>query len=76
MEPTQELIDQLRREEIEDARRMTVEQKLTAGGDLFDSSCEVTLGGIFAQYPGISRKQAMDILRRRLDFARQTETHL
>jgi hypothetical protein len=76
MEPTKALIDQLRREEIEDARRMTVSQKLEAGGDLFDAACEVALSGIRVQYPGISDDQALDILRRRLDFARRTETRL
>ena len=76
MEPTQELIDQLRREEIEDARQMSVAQKLEAGGDLFDMACEVTLSGIRAQYPGISEERAIEILRSRLDFARTTELRL
>jgi hypothetical protein len=76
MEPTAELIDQLRREEIEQARRMTVKQKLEAGGDLFDMACAVTLSGIREQNPGMSSKEAMDVLRRRLERARKTETRL
>jgi hypothetical protein len=63
----------LRREEIETARRMSIELKLTAGGDLFDAACEVTLSGIHAQNPGISRREALNILRKRLELGRRLE---
>ena len=76
MEPTPELIDQLWREEIDDARRLTVKQRLELGGDLFDAACAVTLSGIRSQYPGVSDTDALEILRRRLAFARRTETKL
>jgi hypothetical protein len=65
-----------RQEELEDARRLTVSQKLALGGDLFDSACQVTLSGIFAQHPGIPRNQALDILRDRLERARENETRI
>jgi hypothetical protein len=66
MEPTSELLDQLDREDIEQARRMTGSQKLRAGGDLFDDACRWTLAGIRSQYPGISRSDALAELRRRV----------
>ena len=76
MEPSPELLDQLRREEIEDARQLTVEQKLALGADLFDMACEVTLSGIRAQNPGISDEDALNELRRRLESARSRELRL
>jgi hypothetical protein len=76
MQPTKELIDALEREEIEDARRMSVEQKLLLGGDLFDAACDVTLSGIRIQHPGINDADAMDELRRRLELGHRLETRL
>jgi hypothetical protein len=76
MEPTKELIEQLHREDIVDAKRMTIAQKLEAGGDLFDYACSITLSGIKAQYPGISQHEALEKLRHRLEFAARTETRV
>lgn len=66
MEPTDELIEQLEREDIEQARRMTPSQKLRAGGDLFDDACRWTLAGIRRDHPGISDRDALAELRRRI----------
>jgi hypothetical protein len=76
MEPSKALIDELRREEIEDARKLSISQKLALSGDLFDWACEVTLSGIRSQHPRISRTEALNILRERLDSSRQRETRL
>ncbi len=76
MEPDDALIAELRREEIEDARRLSLSQKLALGGDLFDAACEVTLSSIRAEHPEISSSESLEILRKRLDFARRTETRL
>jgi hypothetical protein len=76
MEPSQALLDELRREEIEDARKLSVSQKLALSGDLFDMACQVTLSGIRMQNPGVSEEQAMAILRERLEWASRTETRL
>jgi hypothetical protein len=73
MEPTDELIAQLHREDLEQARRMTPEQKFRAGGDLFDAACRWTLAGIRQQNPGITDTQALQELRRRLSLARAGE---
>jgi hypothetical protein len=60
------LIDQLDREDIEQARRMTPSQKLRAGAELFDDACRWTLAGIRRDFPGISDADAMAELRRRV----------
>ena len=66
MEPTDELIADLDREDLEQARKMTGSQKLRAGGDLFDDACRWTLAGIRRDQPGISEKDAMKELKRRV----------
>ena len=66
MEPTQDLLDQLAREDIEQARQMTPRQKLLAGGELFDDACRWTLAGIRSDHPGISHADALAELRRRI----------
>ena len=73
MEPSPELAAALWREEIDDARRLTVSQRLELSGNLFDSACQVTLSGIRAQHPGISDEQAMHLLRERLELGRRLE---
>ncbi len=73
MEPTPELLDQLRREDIEQARAMSISDRLRAGGDLFDYACEITLSGIRFQNPGISDTDALNELRRRLSMVEARE---
>jgi len=73
MEPTPELLAQLEREDIEQARRMTPAQKFRAGGDLFDEACRWTLAGIRRDHPGVSDEAALTELRRRLTVARSME---
>ena len=74
MEPTAELIDELRREDRAQAREMTPSQKLRAGGDLFDDACRWTLAGIRRDRPGISDAEALEELRRRLARAEARES--
>jgi hypothetical protein len=76
MEPTPELIEQLEREDIEQARQMTPSQKLRAGGDLFDDACRWTLAGIRNEHPGISDADALRELKRRLALAARMEESL
>lgn len=73
MQPTPQLIRQLRRDKIEAARRMTPEQKLLAGGELFDAVVERMLAGIRMQYPEISDELARAKLEERLAIARRLE---
>jgi Rv0078B-related antitoxin len=74
MQPTLELLRQLRREEIDDARQMSPETKLHAGGDLFDAACQVTISGIRFEHPDWSDAQVLEELGRRLAMARRLET--
>jgi len=68
MEPSESLLEQLDREDIEQARRMTPSEKLRAGGDLFDEASRWTLAGIRNDHPGITPEAAMAELRRRLEL--------
>ncbi|MFI5380435.1 MAG: hypothetical protein ACHRHE_14145 [Tepidisphaerales bacterium] len=73
MEPTPELIDALRRDKIDAARRMSAEQKFLASGSLFDAVVERMLAGIRMQHPNVSEEDAMAMLRQRLAIARRLE---
>ena len=73
MNPTPELITQLHREDLEQARRMTPEQKLIAGAELFDYACEISKAGIRAQYPDADESEVLKILRERLELAERLE---
>jgi hypothetical protein len=75
MEPSPELIAQLHREDIEQARRMTPEQKLLAGGELFDEMVERMTSGIRTQFPGFSTEEVRRELRRRLQINERLENH-
>ncbi len=68
-----ELIAELRSDEIERARRMTPEEKFTAGPRLFAYACQITLAGIRAQQPDIDDAAAWAILRERLAWQRRRE---
>ena len=71
-----ELIAQLDREDLEQARNMTPSQKLRAGGDMFDDACRWTLAGIKNQHPNFTHEQALAELRRRIDLADAMEDRL
>ncbi|MBN1343853.1 MAG: hypothetical protein JXQ73_14310 [Phycisphaerae bacterium] len=75
MHPTQELIEQLRRGKIDAAKRMTPEQRLLAGGDLFDAMVERIVAGIRAQHPDATDEEVRAMLGERLAVARRTENH-
>ena len=76
MEPTLELIDQLTREDIAQARRTPPSLKLRAGGDRFDEACRWMLAGIRHENPEISDSAALDELRRRLSISAKLEDRL
>jgi hypothetical protein len=67
MEPKLPIVD-LQREEIEDARRMTFEQKFLAGPDLFDMACEFAKAGIRFENPTFAEEQVIEELRRRIEI--------
>lgn len=61
------LIQELDEEDVEDALRMTDEQKLRAGAELFEYACSITLAGIRCDHPDWSDDQALEELRRRVE---------
>lgn len=61
-----ELSKSLRRERVERARRMPLEEKFRAGGELFDAACEMTKAGIRHDFPHYDESQVLNELRRRL----------
>ena len=75
MEPSPELIAQLDREDVEQARRMTPEQKLLAGGELFDEMIERMTCGIKIQFPNFSSEEVRRELLRRLQINERLENH-
>jgi hypothetical protein len=76
MEPTPELLAQLDREDLDQARRMTPEERLRAGAELFDYACRITISGIRADNPGADESAVLRILRERIALADQVEADL
>ena len=70
----QPLIDELYREEVLDARKMPLEEKLLLGERLFRSACEVTLAGIRYQNPDASEKECQRILVERIELGKKVGT--
>lgn len=60
------LIDELYREEVMEARKMSPEDKFLAGEELFRFACEVTLSGIRNQNPDATEAECQKILEDRL----------
>ena len=73
MESGPELIRALRREEIEESRRMPSEEKLRAGAELFDFACAVSLAGIRVQHPQADEVRIAELLRQRLEIGERGE---
>lgn len=70
MEPTKQLIDDLYREKVERARRMSPWEKLMAGPDLFDSACAWTKAGIRMQHPDADEERIRELLIERIELQR------
>lgn len=70
----QPLIDELYREEVLEARRMPLEEKLILGERLFRWACEVTLAGIRNQNPGADEAECQQILRERIELGKKMGT--
>jgi hypothetical protein len=71
MQPTRQLIDDLYREKVLQARSMTPEQKLLAGLDLFDLACQIMADGIRLQLPHADEANVRAALRQRLAALRR-----
>ncbi|HRK31357.1 MAG TPA: hypothetical protein PLD59_09785 [Tepidisphaeraceae bacterium] len=62
-------IDDLRRESLDDASRMSFAQRFLAGAELFDYACEIARGSIRQQNPDWDPARVDDEIRRRMDIA-------
>ncbi len=66
--PYARLIDELYKEEVLSARKMSPEHKFLLGESLFLSACRVTLSGIRNQNPLFSETDCLRELERRLKW--------
>lgn len=61
--------DDMLMEQVEQALRMTPEERFRAGGELFDAGCRFALAGIRGSFPGASEEECLSRLRQRLAWA-------
>jgi hypothetical protein len=73
MEPTKELIDDIYRERVLRARKTPIEQKIAAGGELFEGVCERMADGLRHENPGADDATIQELLRCRLALLRRLE---
>lgn len=67
------LIDSIEREKVARARRMTPEQRLWLGGELFDGVFQRMWWALKGDHPSWSDDQIFAEIRRRLTIARKIE---
>ena len=73
MQPTPDLIDELYRDKVRQARAMTAGQRLMAAAELFDQVCSLMASGVRNQYPDADDARVRAIVNERLDLARRLE---
>jgi hypothetical protein len=73
MQPTQELVDELYREEVLRARATPPEQKLLDGPPLFEFTCRIMMDGIRDENPDADETRIQQILAQRLNLLRRLE---
>ncbi|HUY33877.1 MAG TPA: hypothetical protein VMV69_14105 [Pirellulales bacterium] len=71
MQPTRELIDDIYRDKVIQARRMSVEQKILAGSQLFEMSCRIMTEGIRNDFPDADEARVREIFEERLALLRR-----
>ena len=70
-ESIRRLADEIFRDKVLRARRMSFADKFRAGGDLFDEMREVSLAGIRYQYPGADEATVRQIFAERMRIVRR-----
>lgn len=70
----QPLIDELYREEVLEARKLPLEEKLILGERLFNWACSITLSGIRNQNPEASEEECQRMLRERIELGKEMGT--
>ncbi len=73
MDPIKQLADEIYRDRVRRARRMSVAEKILAVPELFDMACRISRDGIRAQYPDADDRRVEELLRQRLAIARRLE---
>jgi hypothetical protein len=72
--PYEPMIDELYRQEVLEARRMSPEDKLILGERLFRWACAITLEGIRFQNPDATDDECQRALRERIELGKRLET--
>lgn len=72
-EPSKELIDQIERDKLRRAAKMSPGDRLLAGPRSFDLACAFTKAGLRAQNPDATEAEIPEILRARLRLTRKLE---
>jgi hypothetical protein len=73
MEPTQELIDDIYRERVLRARRMSPDEKIRAGFRLFEHECQILRNEIRSERADATEAEVEVILRQKLELRRRLE---
>jgi hypothetical protein len=71
MESIKELADEIYRQRVLHARKLTMEQKFLAGFELFEGVCERMSAGIRDENPGANEETVQQLLRQRLALLRR-----
>jgi hypothetical protein len=74
MEPTQELVDEIYRQRVLRARSTPIEQKILAGGELFEGVCARMADGLRYENPEADESTIQELLHRRLELLRRLES--
>ncbi len=73
MEPTKKSADDLYREKVLQARKMSPEEKFLAGLRMFDEECRLRREKIREQFPEATAEEVEHILNERLTAEREQE---
>jgi hypothetical protein len=68
------MAEELYRQEVLDARRMSPEDKLILGERLFRWACAITLAGIRFQNPEAAEEDCQRLLRERIELGKKMGT--
>ena len=72
-ESIRQLADEIFRDKVLRARRLSFAEKFRAGGDLFDEMSEVSLAGIRHQHPGADDATVRQIFAERMRIVRRLD---
>jgi hypothetical protein len=66
MEPSEQLVEEIYREKVLRARKMSPGEKILAGPELFDFACAWTRAGILREHPRATEQQLLKLLEDRI----------